>query len=77
MTRITPPEDRAARRWMLPEHMIDNPAIRRMLGDIARNTLLSWRKTRGFPEPVKTLSIGDIWDLREVREWIRVQAMRG
>lgn len=42
-----------------------------MLG-VEANTINVW-KTRhsDFPTPVRRLKSGDIWDVREVREWAR------
>jgi hypothetical protein len=46
---------------------------------ITRWTLIHWRAKRGFPEPVRSIKVGrgrnaqtvDIYDRRDVRQWLR------
>jgi prophage regulatory protein len=59
--------------WLLPEHLVGGKEIRELVGGIQRNTLLAWRRDRGFPEPIARLEIGEVWDLRDVKEWMRGQ----
>jgi prophage regulatory protein len=54
-----------------PEHLVGGKEIRELVGGIQRNTLLAWRRDRGFPEPIARLEIGEVWDLRDVQEWMR------
>jgi predicted DNA-binding transcriptional regulator AlpA len=57
--------------WLLPEHIVSGTELRRLLGNITRATLIAWRRDRGFPEPVKQLEREAVWDIREVRAWMR------
>jgi predicted DNA-binding transcriptional regulator AlpA len=57
--------------WLLPEHIASGTELRRLLGNITRATLIAWRRDRGFPEPVKQLEREAVWDIREVRAWMR------
>jgi prophage regulatory protein len=57
--------------WLLPEHLVGGAEIRELVGGIERNTLIAWRRDRGFPEPVARLAIGEVWDLRAVKDWMR------
>ena len=38
---------------------------------IDANTINVWRRREsvGFPEPVRHLKRGPVWDIREIREW--------
>jgi hypothetical protein len=61
----------AVRRALLPEHIVSGTELRRLLGNITRATLIAWRRDRGVPEPVKQLEREAVWDIREVRAWMR------
>lgn len=41
----------------------------KLAGGVPRSTLARWRRG-SFPKPVKTLSVGEVWDLAEVRAWL-------
>jgi hypothetical protein len=43
-----------------PEHLVGGAEIRELVGGIERNTLIAWRRDRGFPEPAA--AIGEVWD---------------
>lgn len=58
--------------WLLPEHIVGGAEIRRLAGGVTRHTLLSWRR-HGFPEPVARLEIGEVFDIRAVRDWMRTR----
>lgn len=55
-----------------PRHIAGNAEIRHICGGITRHTLIAWRKTEGFPEPVRVLrrSKVELWDARQVRAWL-------
>jgi hypothetical protein len=42
---------------------------------ISRATFARWRKKRGFPEPIREFGIGELWDRREVRDWLRANGI--
>lgn len=63
--------------------IVGNLAVRKMCGrvtredhrPIMRHTLIAWRESRGFPEPLDAPRAGaELWDAREVRAWLREQA---
>jgi hypothetical protein len=65
-----------------PRNLIDNEHTRRMLGrkfradrkPITRHTLIAWRASRGFPDPLDAPGVSlELWDRRAVRAWIAAQ----
>lgn len=44
---------------------------------IGRSTFAGWRSNPTFPEPVAELSIGPVWEARQVREWAKSRPKRG
>lgn len=44
--------------------------IRRLAGGVSRTTLKRWRDDHEFPEPVKSIDAGELWDRREVTDWL-------
>jgi hypothetical protein len=36
---------------------------------VQRHTLIRWRELHDFPEPIKKLRSGELWDARHVRAW--------
>lgn len=70
----SPPEP-----WMLPHHILLTADVRRLAGQISRDTLLAWRERRGFPSPVRSIRVGkgaraqhvDIYDRRHVMAWLK------
>jgi hypothetical protein len=68
-----------------PQHLADTAYVRKIAGravhgrskSIQRGTLLTWRKTKGFPEPLPTRYVGgELWDVRQVRKWLRERPVR-
>lgn len=53
--------------------LVGNAEVRAMCGGITRHTLISWRKTQGFPKPIRRLSGCEIWDASEVRHWLSLR----
>jgi predicted DNA-binding transcriptional regulator AlpA len=68
---MIPQHPEPAAPWLLPEHIVSGTELRRLLGNITRATLIAWRRDRGFPAPVKQLEREAVWDIREVRAWMR------
>jgi hypothetical protein len=68
---MIPQHPEPAPPWLLPEHLAGGKEIRELAGGIQRATLIAWRRDRGFPEPVARLEIGEVWDLRAVKDWMR------
>lgn len=58
--------------------LILTPDVRRLCGGIQRSTLIRWRESRGFPEPVRVIKTGrgrkaqsvEIWARPDVRQWL-------
>lgn len=47
---------------------------------VPRTTVSMWdarRASNGFPEPVKSLAMGPVYDFAAVKEWRRVQVEQG
>jgi hypothetical protein len=63
--------DQARPEPIPPRHIVGNAEVRRICGGVTRHTLITWRKSHGFPAPVRKLESGEIWDARAVREWWR------
>lgn len=59
----------AKRKTLRPEDLAGRAELRAELGDISYQTLRRREAEPGFPEPVRELEIGEVWDVREVREW--------
>ena len=68
-----------------PRDIVGNAAVRTIaayyLGHewrpVTRPTLLKWRESRGFPEPLPCSRAGvELWDAREVRAWCKAHAAR-
>lgn len=55
-------------------------ALGRPRKPVTRRTILLWRATKGFPDPVTVLKSGkaeiELWDIREVRAWLREYAAK-
>lgn len=49
--------------------ILGNAEVRRLCGGVTRATLLRWRAVGGFPDPIRRLECGELWDRRQVREW--------
>lgn len=62
-----------------PAEIIAAVQVRELCGIKTRNTLIHWRKTRGFPEPIATVpgasgpSPLELWDRRHVQAWLKEQ----
>lgn len=53
----------------LAAHLVGPAEIGELLGVVA-NTINVWKKRYpDFPTPVRRLKHGDVWDVREVKEW--------
>lgn len=73
------------RPWILPRDLMLSSDVRRLAGNVARGTLIYWRKHKGFPEPVRSIRVGrgvkaqavDIYDRRDVRAWLREHPANG
>ena len=50
--------------------LIRNETVRGLCGGISRNTLLAWRRERGFPQPLDVDGL-ELWDRRQVKDWIK------
>lgn len=54
--------------------IIGNYETRKLAGagskPVTRHTLLRWRELHGFPEPIRILRSGELWDRRAVRAWL-------
>lgn len=66
-----------------PKHLVDTAEVRKIAGrslsanrkPVTRHTLLTWRERHGFPAPLDAPKVsGDLWDVREVRAWVRDRA---
>lgn len=70
MTSVTDPETKDDLRH-LASYLVGPAEIAQLL-KVASKTINVW-KTRhsDFPEPVRRLKSGDIWDVREIRAWAR------
>jgi hypothetical protein len=60
-----------------PSELIGNAQVREMCGGVTRHTLLAWRDTQGFPEPVANIpgqgSGTEVWDRRQVTAWLKAR----
>lgn len=59
-----------------PRDIIANSQVRKLCGGIARGTLIRWRATEGFPEPIRKVpgpgsSQVELWDRRQVKAWMK------
>lgn len=53
----------------LAEHLVGPAEIGALLG-IEANTVNVWKvRHADFPDPVKRLKTGDVWDVREIKTW--------
>lgn len=52
-----------------PEDLAGRAELRAALDGISYQTLRRRMAEPGFPEPVRVLEIGEVWDLRAVRKW--------
>jgi hypothetical protein len=52
-----------------PRDIVGNAEVRRICGGVTRHTLITWRKKHGFPEPMRKLECGELWDRRQVKAW--------
>lgn len=68
------------------KHLVDTPEVRRICGraihsnrkPVTRSTLLKWRARHGFPQPLPAPKVsGELWDVREVRKWLRERSQEG
>jgi len=59
-------------RW---DDVIGAAEIRELAGGVSRATFKRWRDA-DFPAPHKTLTIGDLYDRKEVEEWLYRHRMR-
>lgn len=56
--------------------IVSGPEVRAMAGGVTHRTLQLWRQglnLRGagpFPEPIKTVGVGELWDARAVVKWL-------
>jgi hypothetical protein len=50
--------------------LIRNETVRGLVGGITRHTLIAWRDSRGFPEPLDVDGL-ELWDRRQVRQWMQ------
>jgi hypothetical protein len=66
-----------------PKYLVDTAEVRRIAGrslspsrkPVTRQTLIVWRQRHGFPKPLKAPKVaGELWDVREVRLWVRERA---
>jgi hypothetical protein len=61
-------EDREQLR-SLAEHLVGPAEIGDLL-QVEPNTINVWKvRHPDFPQPVRRLKTGDVWDVREVRSW--------
>ena len=73
------PDETPPRPWVLPRDLLLTADVRRLAGGVSRQTLIRWRETKGFPEPIRSIKVGtgrnaqtvDIYDRRDVRAWLR------
>jgi|Laugresbdmm110sn_1035088.scaffolds.fasta_scaffold159011_2 hypothetical protein len=55
---------------VIPENLVGAMDIAKRLGYAFPNIVHQWRKRyKGFPKPLATLSMGSIWDWKEVEDW--------
>lgn len=54
-----------------PADILGNAEVRALAGGVTRHTLIAWRTRHGFPEPIRTLEVGELWDRRAVKRWLR------
>lgn len=61
-----------------PRDILGNLETRRLAGralggrkPVTRATLIRWRETGGFPDPIRKVAAGELWDRREVVAWLR------
>lgn len=67
-----------ARDLVVPvDEIVGNAAVRRMCSTtktpITRHTLIRWRETEEFPQPIRVTDGVELWDAREVRDWLRAR----
>lgn len=53
--------------------LIGNQAVRGLCGGITRPTLIAWRESHGFPAPVLQIDRTEVWDARQVIDWLAAQ----
>lgn len=58
---------------LLPKQIVGNAEVREMAGGVTRHTLIRWRELEQFPRPIRTLEAGELWDAREVQQWLRAR----
>lgn len=59
--------------------LLGNAGVRRLAGrtlnnspnPVTRHTLLRWRSSQGFPEPVASPDGFDLWSRHDVEAWLR------
>jgi hypothetical protein len=55
---------------MIAARDILGPAeARKVCGGVSRHTFARWRRVAGFPDPIRRLESGELWDRRQVAEW--------
>lgn len=65
MTAINTPTATVPARYLAT-----NRQVRQLCGNVTRHTLLRWR-AQGFPEPAVVVDDVELWDLRQVRDWLQ------
>lgn len=67
-------------RRVLPREVRTNAQVRRMCGNITRHTLIRWRASQGFPEPLMTIKETakpiELWSRTEVEDWLRSRGQK-
>lgn len=51
--------------------IIGNQEVRELCGGIERGLLIRWRKLEEFPEPIRTLACGELWNRQDVMAWLQ------
>lgn len=66
-------------RYVKVRDILGNTETRKLCGGVTRNTLITWRKSHGFPKPIRRLAGSgpagvELWDAAEVRVWLQERA---
>lgn len=67
--RVSDEEEGRKKLRILAKYLVGPAEIAEHLG-IEANTINVWKTRHSeFPAPVRRLKSGDVWDVREVRDW--------
>jgi predicted DNA-binding transcriptional regulator AlpA len=65
---------------LIKRELRTNQQVRTMCGKVTRTTLLTWRKTKGFPEPVLTYKAKggqlELWSRTEIEQWLAARPQK-